>query len=119
MSASGTATPRCVALVGPYGGGKTTLFESLLHACGAIPRMGSVREGNSVGDAAPEARAHHMSTEISAGRGTFLGEPWIFLDCPGFIEFAGETYDALMVADAAIVVCEPDPGRVLTVAPIL
>ncbi|MHA1113797.1 MAG: elongation factor G, partial [Alphaproteobacteria bacterium] len=87
--------------------------------CGAIPRMGSVREGNSVGDAAPEARAHHMSTEISAGRGAFLGEPWIFLDCPGFIEFAGETYDALMVADAAIVVCEPDPGRVLTVAPIL
>lgn len=119
MSAADIAAPRCVALVGPYGSGKTTLFESLLHACGAIPRKGGVRDGNSVGDGAPEARAHQMSTEVSAGHGRFLDEPWTFLDCPGFVEFAGEARDALMAADAAIVVCEPDPDRALTVAPIL
>jgi elongation factor G len=31
-------------------------MESLLYATGAIPRKGSVKDGNSVGDAVAEAR---------------------------------------------------------------
>ena len=48
---------RCAVLVGPYLSGKTTLFESVLFATGAIPRKGTVKDGNTVGDAAPESRA--------------------------------------------------------------
>ena len=51
------SAPRCVALVGPYLSGKTTLLEALLFASGTTSRRGSVRDGNSVGDHAPEARA--------------------------------------------------------------
>ena len=51
------SAPRVVALVGPYLSGKTTLLESLLFASGTTSRRGSVRDGNSVGDHAPEARA--------------------------------------------------------------
>lgn len=47
---------RCAAFVGSYLSGKTTLMESLLYATGAIPRKGSVKDGNSVGDAVAEAR---------------------------------------------------------------
>ena len=119
MSDSQVSAPRCVALVGSYLSGKTTLFESLLHACGAVPRKGTVKEGNTIGDSVPEARARQMSTELSVASAEFLGDPWIFIDCPGSIELAQETFNALMAADAAIVVCESEIERAMTVAPIL
>src|SRR5205807_1231207 len=50
------SAPRCVALVGPYLSGKTTLLEALLFASGTTGRRGSVREGNSVGDHAAGVR---------------------------------------------------------------
>ena len=45
--------PRCIALVGPFQSGKTTLLEAILARTGAIPRAGSVDAGTSVGDATP------------------------------------------------------------------
>lgn len=112
-------TPRCAVLVGPYLSGKTSLLEALLAACCAIPRQGSVKDGNSVGDAAPEARARGMSVEPNIAHASYMGEPWVFVDCPGSIEFAQDYRNALQVADVAIVVCEADPARALTIAPIL
>ncbi|HEX6980468.1 MAG TPA: elongation factor G [Alphaproteobacteria bacterium] len=111
--------PRCAALVGPYLSGKTTLLESLLATTGAIPRKGSVKEGSSVGDSAPAARARHMSVEINVATTQFMDESWTFIDCPGSIEFAHESYTALMAADVAVVVCEPVPERALMLAPLL
>ena len=119
MSESQVSAPRCVALVGSYLSGKTTLMEGLLHACGAVPRKGTVKEGNTIGDSVPEARARQMSTELSVASAEFLGDPWIFIDCPGSIELVQETFNALMAADAAIVVCESEIERAITVGPIL
>jgi elongation factor G len=99
--------------------GKTTLLESLLHATEAVVRKGTVREGNTVGDASPEARARQMSVEITVANASYLGEAWTFIDCPGSVEFSQETMNALMVADAAVVVVEADPGRAPMAWPIL
>ncbi|MGD8811065.1 MAG: GTP-binding protein, partial [Gammaproteobacteria bacterium] len=118
MSGRNPSAPRCAAIVGPYLSGKTTLLESMLNICGATPRKGSVKEGTTVGDASPEARAHSMSTEMSIASAEFLGEQWHFLDCPGSVEFCHDTYAALMVADVAIVVCEPEATRALTLSPL-
>ena len=113
------SAPRCAAIVGPYLTGKTTLLEALLHTCGAIHRRGTVKDGNTVGDASPEARNHNMSTEISAASAEFLGERWSFLDCPGSVEFMQDTYSALKVADVAVVVVDPEPDRAHAVQPLL
>src|SRR5208283_33097 len=78
--------PRVAALIGPYLSGKTTLLESLLFAAEAIPRRGSQKDKNTVGDATPEARARQMSTELNAAHATYLGDPWFLLDCPGSVE---------------------------------
>ena len=113
------SAPRCAALVGPYLSGKTTLLESILFICGAVGRRGSIGEGNTVGDASPEARARQMSTELNVGSAEYLGESWTFLDCPGSIELTQDAYNAVLVADAVVVVCEPSADKALTVAPIL
>lgn len=102
---------RLIALVGPFQSGKTTLFESLLARAGAVARQGLVRDGTSVGDAAPEARAHAMSVEANVGRVDYLGDQYTFIDCPGSVEFAHEARNVLPVADAAIVVAEADPRK--------
>lgn len=113
------AGPRCAAIVGPYLSGKTTLLESLLLVTGAIARRGTAKEGNLVGDGSAEARARKMSVQVTPASTSFLGESWTFLDCPGSIEFWQETMNALMVADAAVVVVEPVVDRAMTVAPLL
>ena len=56
---------RCIALVGPYLSGKTTLLEAILARTGAISRQGSIADKNTVGDASQEAREHGMSVERS------------------------------------------------------
>ncbi len=116
---AGARGPRCAALVGAYLSGKTSLMESLLHAAGAITRKGSIKDGNTVGDASAEARARSMSTEVSAAECEYLGDLWTFLDCPGSIELSQDAKAACMVADIAVVVCEPQPERALTIAPLL
>ncbi|WP_413172862.1 elongation factor G [Anabaena azotica] len=109
---------RNVAIVGPYLSGKTTLLESLLFVTGAISRKGNVKDGNTVGDSANEARDRRMSVEISAACTEYENTRFTFIDCPGSVEFAQETYNSLIGVDAAIVVCEPIKDRVLTLAPL-
>jgi elongation factor G len=102
---------RVIALVGPYQSGKTTLLEEILHRCGAVPRPGKPSDGSSFGDASPEARAHQMTVEANIARCSFMGDDYVFLDCPGSVEFSAEARAVLTVADIAVVVCEPDPKK--------
>lgn len=106
-----SAGARCVALVGPYLSGKTTLLEAILFHTGAIGRQGRVADKSTIGDAAPEARAHGMSIELNAATTRYLGDSYTFLDCPGSIEFAQEQRAALAGADVAVVVCEADDKK--------
>src|SRR6187401_2782181 len=103
--------PRCIALVGPFQSGKTTLLEAILARTGAIPKAGSVDAGTSHGDSSPEARHHKMSVGLSAATATFMGDSYTFIDCPGSIEFAHDMRAALPAIDAAIVVCEADEKK--------
>ena len=118
----GDSTPRearCAVIVGPYTAGKTTLLEAMLFAAGATPRKGSVPQGNTVGDANPEARQRQMTTDPNVVNFTYLGDPWTVIDCPGSVELMQDTRTALMAADIVVVVAEPDPGRAAALAPLL
>ena len=110
--AGGSPRSRCIALVGPYLSGKTTLLEAILARTGVILRPGSVAGKSSVGDASPEARDHGMSVQLNVADVSFLGDNFTFIDCPGSIEFQYEGALALTACDAAVVVCEADVRRV-------
>jgi elongation factor G len=104
--------PRCVALVGPFQSGKTTLLEAILARTAVIQRQGTVEAGNSVGDASKEARHHRMSVELSVATTNFMGDNYTFLDCPGSVEFVHDMRAVLPAIDAAVVVCEMDEKKV-------
>ena len=105
------AGPRLIAIVGPFQSGKTSLLEGLLVRGGGAARQGSVREGTSVGDSSPEARAHAMSVEPNVASVDYMGDRFTFFDCPGSVEFSHDMRLALPVCDAAVVVCEADPRK--------
>jgi elongation factor G len=104
--------PRCIALVGPFQSGKTTLLEAILARTGAVQRQGTVEAGTTVGDGSPEARHHHMSVEVSIASANFLGDTYTFVDCPGSVEFVHDMRAVLPAVDAAVVVCEADARKV-------
>ena len=104
--------PRCIALVGPFQSGKTTLLEAILARTGAIQRQGTVDAGTTVGDAGKEARHHKMSVEATFATTNFMGDSYTFVDCPGSIEFIQDMRSVLPAVDAAVVVCEADEKKV-------
>jgi elongation factor G len=103
---------RCIALVGPFQSGKTSLLEAILARTGAVQRQGSVDAGSSVGDASKEARHHRMSVEITVATTNFMGDSYTFIDCPGSVEFIHDMRAVLPAIDAAVVVCEADERKV-------
>src|ERR1700756_2269584 len=113
MAGNGSARgPRCVALVGPFQSGKTTLLEAILARTNAIQRQGTVDAGTTVGDASKEARSHKMSVELAVATTTFMDDSYTFIDCPGSVEFVHDMRAALPAIDAALVVCEADEKKV-------
>jgi len=104
--------PKCIAIVGPFASGKTTLLEAILARTGAIPRQNPVSSGNTVSDHSPEAKAHAMSVEASIATIDFMGESMTFVDCPGSVEFAFEADAVLAACDIAVVVAEADEKKI-------
>ena len=109
---------RCIAVVGAQSSGKTTLVESMLLAAGAIQKRGRVIDKSTVSDNSPEARTRQMSTELTPVRFSYLGDDWVVLDCPGAVDLVQDSYQSMMVADAVVVVSDPDEGRMMALAPL-
>jgi elongation factor G len=105
-----TAQIRNVALVGHSGAGKTTLFEALLHAGGAIPAAGSLERGSTVSDFDPmeKARGHSINTAIAST--DHAGVHLNLIDTPGYTDFRGPTLSALCAVETAAVVVNAAAG---------
>jgi elongation factor G len=97
--------PRAVALIGPQGSGKSTLFEALLAAAGSPVRR------------ATDPRDRAMGTETRLAQCSLQGDAWTLLDCPGSVEFLQDSAAALAAADLAVLVADPQPARAIAAAP--
>ncbi len=116
---SSAKSTRCVALVGPQSSGKTSLLEGMLFAAGAISKKGNVADGSTVSDPSPEAKARQMSTEVTPVRFTYLDDNWVVLDCPGAVDLNQDSHQGMLIADAVIVVVEPDANKMLGLGSLL
>jgi elongation factor G len=105
-----TAQIRNVALAGHPGAGKTTLFEALLHAGGALQTAGTVERGNTVSDHNPIERQRGHSIDAAIASVDHAGVHLNLVDLPGYPDFRGPALSALSVVDTALVVVDAAAG---------
>ena len=101
---------RNVLLVGHGGSGKTTLFEAMLFASGAITRMGTVEDGNTVSDHDPDEQRRQISVSLAMSPIEWKDAKINVLDAPGTADFVGDVRSAVRAADAVIVVVSAVDG---------
>jgi elongation factor G len=95
---------RNVALVGHRGSGKTSLNEALLYEAGNLSRMGSVTDGTTVSDSAPDEKARQMSIAASLSSLRWDDRKVNLVDTPGDASFVADALAALRACEGAVVV---------------
>ena len=105
-----TAQIRNVALAGHPGAGKTTLFEALLHAGGAIQTAGSIERGTTVSDFDPIEKERGHSIDAAIASTDHAGIHVNLIDTPGYPDFRGPTLSALAAVETVAVVVDADSG---------
>lgn len=106
---------RNVALAGHPGAGKTTLFEALLHAGGALQTAGTIERGSTVSDFDPieKERGHSIDAAIASTDHAAAGKELVhvnLIDTPGYPDFRGPTLSALAAVETVAVVVDADTG---------
>jgi elongation factor G len=109
-TADSPAAIRNVVLVGPSGGGKTTLVEALLVASGVLTRQGSVVDGTTVCDSDEAEIAQQRSVGLALASLEHDGIKVNLIDTPGYADFVGELRAGLRAADCALFVIAANEG---------
>src|SRR5687767_4608557 len=104
MPAYTTDQIRNVALAGHAAAGKTTLFEALLLAGGAINQAGTVERGSTVSDHDAMERERKHSIHSSIASIDHGGVHINLIDTPGYPDFRGQTISALAAVETCAVV---------------
>ncbi len=95
---------RNVALLGHRGSGKTSVNEALLFEAGAINRLGSVADGTTVSDSAPDEKTREMSISASLSSFRWDDRKINLVDTPGEPSFLADALASLRVCEGAVFV---------------
>ncbi|HHT9118324.1 MAG TPA: elongation factor G [Candidatus Hypogeohydataceae bacterium YC38] len=101
---------RNVALLGHGASGKTTLIEAMLFKSGAIPRMGSVEEGNSVADFEPEEKERKFTVNAKPLPIQWQSRMINAIDTPGYPDFISQAICALSAVETGVLAISATGG---------
>lgn len=101
---------RNVAVVGHGASGKTSLVDSLAFVSGSSKRHGSVKDGTSLTDNAPEEIERGYSINLGCAHAEWMDTKINLIDTPGFLDFQGDAVAGLAAADGALCVVSATSG---------
>ena len=95
---------RNIVLLGHGSSGKTSLAEAILHSTGAINRLGSIDEKNTVGDFDEEEKERGNSIHSALMHVDHEGKLVNIIDTPGYPGFISPALVSISAAETAVVV---------------
>ncbi|HEY2066032.1 MAG TPA: elongation factor G [Gemmatimonadaceae bacterium] len=101
---------RNIAVVGHGASGKTSLVDALAFVSGSSKRHGSVPDGSSLTDTAPEELERGYSINLGCAYAEWMDTKINLLDAPGFLDFQGDAIAGLAAADGALCVVSATAG---------
>ncbi len=101
---------RNVAVVGHGASGKTSLVDALAFVSGSSKRHGSVKDGTSLTDTAPEEVERGYSINLGCAYAEWMNTKINLIDTPGYLDFQGDAVAGLAAADGALCVVSATAG---------
>ncbi len=101
---------RNIILLSHSSAGKTTVAEHLLSEAGAIPKPGSVEEGNTVSDYNKDEIERKTSINSSVLHLVSGDAKVNIIDTPGYSDFVGDVIGGLVAVEAAVILVNAANG---------
>jgi elongation factor G len=98
---------RVIGMVSGNNTGKTTLAECFLYNSQTIDRMGKIESKNTTSDFSPLETKRGFSISSSILNYQWKSHFINFIDCPGYLDFIGQTLEAIQVIDGALLLFDP------------
>ena len=92
---------RNIGFVGHGGVGKTSLVEGMLHAAGAVSRLGRVDDGTTTTDFDPDEIKRKISLSTAVAFCDYKGHRLNLVDTPGYGDFVSDARAGLRAVGAA------------------
>ncbi len=105
-----TEAIRNVVLVGHGSVGKTSLAEAALYESGAITRLGSIQDQNTVTDYDDDEHRRKFSLNLALAPLEWEDRKVNLIDTPGYADFISEVICGAHAADLAVVVVDAVAG---------
>ncbi|GAB1370007.1 elongation factor G [Candidatus Kapaibacterium sp.] len=105
-----TRSIRNLAVVGHAGSGKTSLIEAILFGSGAISRVGTIEDNNTVSDYNELEHERNCSVFSSLVYAEYADKKINIIDTPGYDDYIGEMIAPVYVADTTMVVINSSNG---------
>ncbi len=101
---------RNIVLLGHGSSGKTSLTEAILHTTGAINRLGSIDEKNTVADYDEEEKNRGNSIHSALTYTTYQGKLLNIIDAPGYPDFVSPALTSIPAVETAVIVISASSG---------
>ncbi len=101
---------RNIAVVGHGASGKTSLVDALAFVSGSSRRHGTIADGTTLTDTAPEEIERGYSINLGCAHAEWMDTKINLLDTPGFLDFQGDAIAGLAAADGALCVVSATSG---------
>ncbi|MEO8562228.1 MAG: elongation factor G [bacterium] len=101
---------RNIAVVGHGASGKTSLVDALAFVSGSSRRHGTIADGSTLTDSAPEEIERGFSINLGCAHAEWMDTKINLIDTPGFLDFQGDAIAGLAAADGALCVIGATAG---------